>query len=86
MNKEQILRFAFNRTPSTKGLIYSYEIDESGKITIIPEGLMEDIDENIVIHIVDSENVNNLPTEKELNPVLDEFISLNGREAFKLSK
>ena len=87
MNKEQILRFAFNRAPSTKGLIYSYLVDESNEIIITPIGFMgDDMDENILIHIVDSKNIDILPTEKELNTVLDDFINLNGRDAFNLSK
>ena len=84
MNKEQLLMFAFNRQPSNKGFIYSYEIDESGKITIIPKGFMgDDMDINILIHGVDSENINSLPTEKELETVLDEYINLHGTDSFK---
>ena len=86
MNTEQILNFAFNKKPSTKGLVYSYEIDQFNTIKIIPEGLMEDIDENILIHIVNSENIDNLPTEREINKALDDFVNLNGRDSFRLTK
>lgn len=84
--KELILNFAFNKKPSTKGLIYSYTIDQFNNIKIIPKGLMEDIDENILIHIVNSENIDNLPSEQEINTALDEFINLNGRDSFRLTK
>jgi hypothetical protein len=87
MTKEQILNFAFNRKPSTKGLVYSYIVDESNKIIITPKGFMgDDMDMDICIHIVDSENINTLPTESEIEKALDEFISLNGRDVFKLTK
>lgn len=86
MNKEQILMFAFNRTPSSKGLIYSYEIDECDKVKINPIGIFagDDIDENILINIVPSEN--RIPTQLEIDTALNEFIELHGREAFNLSK
>lgn len=86
MNKEQILYFAFNRTPSNKGLIYSYIVDESNRIIIKPRGFLgDDWDENIVIHRVDSENIDNLPTESEIDKALDDYINLHGRDSFKIN-
>ncbi len=86
MTKEQILAFAFNRTPSTKGLIYSYEIDECDKVKITPIGIFadDDIDENILINIVPSEN--RVPTQMEIDEALNNFIDLNGRDSFRLTK
>jgi len=87
MNREDLLNFAFNKKPSTKGLVFSYKIDQFNNIKIIPKGFMgDDMDENIVIHIVDSENINTLPTESEIETALDDYINLHGRDSFKLSK
>ena len=86
MTKEQILLFAMNRKPSSKGLIYSFEVDEFDKVKITPRGIFSDgeIDENIQINIVPSEN--RVPAQLEIDEALNNFIDLNGRDSFRLTK